>query len=122
MPARSAHHRSQGDGQAGRAASLAPIQGLRPVRAVVLAVRTDQDLHPAGDRPRPRQVALVGIEGGTVAEEAARPVRRPHDPEGYPLGPREVAGPAGDQADASGVAVENRTVSTARSTMTLFSA
>ena len=84
MPARAAHHISQGDGQAGGAASLAPIQALLPVGAVVLAVRADQDLRAPCYRPRPRHRAFVGVEGGTVAEEAARPVRRPHAREDIP--------------------------------------
>ena len=84
MPARAAHHISQGDGQAGGAASLAPIQALLPVGAVVLAVRADQDLRAPCHRPRPRHRAFVGVEGWTVAEEAARPVRRPHAREDIP--------------------------------------
>jgi hypothetical protein len=117
MPAGSAHHISKGDGQPCRAASLAPIQALLPVGPVVLAVRTDQHLHPAGHRARPRHLALVGIEGGAVAEEAARPVRRPHDQEGYPFWPMEAAGRARGHADGE----ENRSVSTASSTIVLFS-
>jgi hypothetical protein len=74
-----AHDLPQGEGQTGRAASLAPVQALGPVGAVVLAVRTDQHLHPIGHRAHPRHLALVGIEGGTVAEEAARLIRRPHE-------------------------------------------
>ena len=85
MPARPAHHVSQGDGQAGRAASLAPVQLVLPIGAVVLAVRADQNLHPSRHRARPRHLALVRIEGGAATEEAARPVRRPHGPEGYPF-------------------------------------
>jgi hypothetical protein len=81
MPAGSAHHVSQGDGQAGGPASLAPVEALLPVGAVVLAVRTDQDLNSPGHRACPRHSALVGIEGGAVAEEAVRPVRRPHGAE-----------------------------------------
>jgi hypothetical protein len=86
MPACSAHHVPQGDGQPGRAASPAPIEALLPVRAIVLAVRTDQDLRAPGHRSGPRHRALVRVEGGTVAEEAARPVRRPHDPKDIPSG------------------------------------
>jgi len=82
MAARPAHDLPQREGKARPAASLAPIQALGPVGTIVLAVRTDQHLRPARHRPRPRDLALVGIEGGTVAEEAARPVRRPHEEEG----------------------------------------
>ncbi len=80
-----AHDLPQGEGQTCPAASLAPVQALGPVGAVVLAVRTDQHLNSIGHRPRPRHLALVGIEGGTVAEEAARLIRRPHESQGYPL-------------------------------------
>jgi hypothetical protein len=80
MPARPAHDLPQREGQAGRAASIAPVQALVPVGAIVLAIRTDQHLHPTRHRSRPRHSALVGIEGRAVAEEAAWPVRRPHDP------------------------------------------
>ena len=79
MPARPAHDLPQREGQARRAASLAPVEAVGPVGAVVLAVRTDQHLHPIRHRPRPRDRTLIGIEGGAVAEEAARPVRRPHE-------------------------------------------
>jgi hypothetical protein len=119
MPARSAHHVPQGDGQAGRPASPAPVQALLPIRTVVLTVRAHEHLLPHGHRACPRQLALVGIEGRTVAEEAARPVRRPHDPEDSPWGDSAPRYPAGD---ASGVSPAKRSVSTARSTMTLFSA
>lgn len=82
MPAGPAHHLAKRDRQAGRAASLAPIQPLGPVGPVPLAVRTDQDLSPVRNRADPGRLALVRIEGGAMTEEAARPVRRPHVPEG----------------------------------------
>jgi hypothetical protein len=86
MPARPAHDLPQREGQARPAASFAPIQALGPVGAVVLAIRTDQHLHTTRHRSRPRHRALVRVEGGAVAEDAARPVRRPHDREDIPLG------------------------------------
>jgi hypothetical protein len=105
MPAGSAHHVSQGDGQAGGAASPAPVEALLPIGAIVLAVRADQDLRAPRHRPRPRHLALVGIEGGTVAEEAARPVRRPHE--------RKDIRTDGSVVLAQASAARNRIVSTA---------
>ena len=86
VSARSAHHLSEGDGQPGASAILASVQISGPIGTIVLAVRTDQDLSPADHRPRPGHLALVGIERGAMTEETARPVRRPHVPEGYPSG------------------------------------
>jgi hypothetical protein len=106
MPAGPAHHVSKRDGQAGGPASPAPIEALLPIRAIVLAVRADQDLNTPGHRARPRHLALVGIEGGAVAEEAARPVRRPHESKDIRSGWRWMV-----RAYAS--AVRNRSVSTA---------
>jgi hypothetical protein len=120
MPARAAHHISQGDGQTGRPASHAPIQALLPIGAIALAVRTDQDLRSLCHRACPRHPALVGIEGGAVAEEAARPVRRPHgrriSPPMQPWGGGYVA--AGELPSPE----RNVRVPTARSTTTLLSA
>jgi hypothetical protein len=119
MPAGSAHHVSQSDRQTGRPASRAPVEALLPIGPVVLAVGTDQDLDSPGHRARPRNLTLVGIEGRAVTKEAARPVRRPHGPEGYPFRAGEATGCRLNHA--VGVGLENRSVSTASSTMVLFS-
>jgi hypothetical protein len=120
MPARAAHHISQGDGQTGRPASHAPIEALLPIGTIVLAVRADQDLRSPCHRARPRHRALVGIEGGAVAEEAARPVRRPH---GRRISPPMLTWGSTYAADGELPSPGRKLrVSTARSTTTLLSA
>src|SRR5262245_42084923 len=54
VAARPACHLSEGDGQPGASASLTSVQAVRPIGAVALTVRADQDLSPADHRPRPR--------------------------------------------------------------------
>jgi hypothetical protein len=134
VAAATAHDLPQRGGQTRRAASLAPVQAVGPVRAVVLAIRTHQHLHPARHRPRPRHLSLVGIEGGTVAEEAPRPVRRPHDtarispggprrpPERSRSGGREIPERPNHLVSISRVSDQpKRSVLTARSTTRRFS-
>jgi hypothetical protein len=63
LPTRPAHDLAKHRRQPDRAAVLAPVEPVGPIRSLRLAPWTDQYLPAARDRPRPRSFLLIRIVG-----------------------------------------------------------